>query len=397
LKLFARLSVSRRLYALKLKDGGSAQWHRNLVFASIRALLHRLSTEISFQASPVSKCETMTETNPYALMFLCQPDGRIITADRQAVLLLCGENDLKSEKDAKIPAKEFTIAQIAEKLSSSELIAVFKRFADGDQGFNQSLINCGSNDCQLSLRRLNGFQSQPLIAIELNADDRANRQEAMFAEVGRATSKLLHDFKNQMGGLKLYAAYLKKRFGSNPDLAEGLEIVDKISQSVNEMTENAALIGRLTRPLELKFTEINLQTLIEQVINQLQPEIAERGLKLERDMGGHFPPIAGDQQQIQSALTILTAACVASLPDNGVLKLRLRTAGKGLQFSILDSVNSLNDEQRQTFFDFLTSQRLNKDSLNLALAKRIIESHGGQVAALAAQPSGTEFQVKFKF
>ncbi len=338
----------------------------------------------------------MTEIFPYALMFLCQPNGDIVTADRQAMSLWNGGGSLQTEEGVKQSDEEFTVAGIASKVSCSELISIFKDFAVNDQSSAQSLVNCGSYECRLSLRRLNGFQSQPMIAIELNRESDESRERAMLIEVGRATSKLIHDFKNQMGGLKLYAAYLKKRFASQPDLAEGLEIADKIAQSISEMAENAALIGKLTSPLELKIAKSDFPNLIEQIINQLQPQISERRLTVENLSSGLIPPLEMDSQHMLIAIGNLIARSIEASPEGGILKFSTLVEKGEIRFSIIDSGESLSDERRQGFFDYLNGRRLNRASLKLALARHIIQSHGGQVMAQTAEPFGTELLVKLR-
>ncbi|MGH7811759.1 MAG: hypothetical protein ACREP5_15890, partial [Candidatus Binatia bacterium] len=67
-------------------------------------------------------------------------------------------------------------------------------------------------------------------------------EEEVLIETGRMAARLIHDFKNRLGGLKLYAAYLKKRFADNP---EGLEVAEKIVQGLNEMADQAATLSRL--------------------------------------------------------------------------------------------------------------------------------------------------------
>lgn len=219
-----------------------------------------------------------------------------------------------------------------------------------------------------------------------------NNEQAMLAEVGRATARLIHDFKNQLGGLKLYAAYLKKRFAANPDVAEGLEIADKIVQTINEMSDNATLIGKLARPVELKLSETRFASVVEQAINQLQPRIEERRLKLETEIA-EAPPIQLDSQQMLLALNALLVRAVEASPEGGKLRLTLQNSDGQMMFSIFDEGEELTDEQRQSFFDFLTNERMNKTSLNLALAKRIVEAHGGQIAVLATEPSGLEVRI----
>lgn len=223
-----------------------------------------------------------------------------------------------------------------------------------------------------------------------------NNEQAMLAEVGRATARLIHDFKNQLGGMKLYTAYLKKRFAAHPDLAEGLEIADKIAQSINDMTENANLIGKLTRPVELKRTDCDFALLVEQSVSQFQPRLAERGLTLETDLAKSPPDQKApqlDSQQMLLAVGALISRAIEVSPENGSLRIRLQIGEGELQFSVFYKGEELTEQQRESLFGFMTSERLNKNSLNLVMARRIVEAHNGQVVALADETSGTELRL----
>ena len=73
-------------------------------------------------------------------------------------------------------------------------------------------------------------------------------------------------------------------------------------------------------------------------------------------------------------------------------------AGK-LQLSIVNESEALSDEQRESLFKIVGSERMNKMSLNLVLARLIVEAHGGQLAAMAATDSGltgTEVRLTIK-
>jgi nitrogen-specific signal transduction histidine kinase len=55
-------------------------------------------------------------------------------------------------------------------------------------------------------------------------------------EIATLVSQLLHDFKNQLGGLKLYAAVLKKSLANDTlDVSEGIALCDKIMQQIDEL------------------------------------------------------------------------------------------------------------------------------------------------------------------
>lgn len=323
---------------------------------------------------------------PNDLMVLCHSDGRIVTADREAILLLGSASG--------VDASSATISQMAAKADCGELTTLFESFAASEKPFTKAVTACAGSGYEVSLRRLNGFQSQPLIAIEMNRIHLpvAEQDQAALLEVGRATNRLIHDFKNQMSGLKLYAAYLKKRFADQP---EGVEIAEKIVQSLNDMTENASLIGKLTRPLELKLLAEDFVVLIQQVVQNMQPQAAERNVEVVCNFAVATFRLSLDVQQMRLALGSLLAQAIDSSPANGTVRVVSQAGHNEVLFLISDEGRALSEEQQQSFFDFLTNERLNKSSLGLALARRIVEAHGGTVEVLAAQPTGKTISIKF--
>lgn len=327
----------------------------------------------------------MNANIPEALMLLCQSDGQVVMADREAVSLLTGKETADGE------TATVRLSQFATRMNCAELTEFFDSFVAKGEAATQVTVGTGSNKCRFLLRRLNGFQSIPLFAVELVPE---TDEQVRLMEVGRTTARLIHDFKNQMGGIKLYAAYLKKRFASHADLTEGLEIADKIVQTLNEMTENASIIVKLSRPLDPRLSEVDFNLLVEQAINQLQPKIDERHLKLKMEFS-ETPPLRLDAQQMFSAITSLVEREIQTSTEGAQLRLKIESKDGEVMFSIFDESEQLTDEQRQSFFAMVTNERMNKTSLNLALAQRIVEAHGGKVAVFGATPSGSELRVTF--
>lgn len=64
-------------------------------------------------------------------------------------------------------------------------------------------------------------------------------------EVEACLSQLLHDFRNQLGGVKLYAAFLKKSLANDTlKTSEGIEVCDKILQQIDALTAQAKELSR---------------------------------------------------------------------------------------------------------------------------------------------------------
>ncbi|MGE0132306.1 MAG: sensor histidine kinase [Blastocatellales bacterium] len=218
-----------------------------------------------------------------------------------------------------------------------------------------------------------------------------NGEEEILIETGRMAARLIHDFKNQLGGLKLYAAYLQKRFADN---AEGVEIAGKIAQGLNEMAEQAAILNKLTRPLELRTEPCDPASVLEQAVNGLRSRADAKRVKIEFDFEPDAPTVTLDSRQMIIALESIIARAVGAAPEGGEIKVSLRRLEETLQIEIEDNGATLDDDQRLGFFNPLAGDRINQTSLGLAMARRIIERHGGRTSARAKPDTGTIVEVR---
>lgn len=92
---------------------------------------------------------------------------------------------------------------------------------------------------------MNDAETKPLSELPLTAASESPSAEAAETLV----SQLLHDFKNQLGGLKLYAAVLKKSLTNNTlDVSEGIVLCDKIMQQIDELTARTKAAAREIKP-----------------------------------------------------------------------------------------------------------------------------------------------------
>ena len=211
-------------------------------------------------------------------------------------------------------------------------------------------------------------------------------EEEILIETGRMAARLIHDFKNQLGGLKLYAAYLQKRFADN---AEGMEITQKIAQGLNEMAEQAALLHRLCRPIELQMAPGDPAPVVKSAVSTLGPRASAKRVKISCDLEPGAPRASLDPRQIGEALETIISRAVDASPEDGEIGVSLKRRDEALRIEITDNGAALDDERLLRLFDPLASDRLNRTALGMAMARRIIERHGGQVSARAGASAGT--------
>lgn len=71
-------------------------------------------------------------------------------------------------------------------------------------------------------------------------------------ELGRASVEIVHDIKNQLNGLKLYATFLRKRFERGERPADEVETINKIITGLERAAADMNALVRFGRPIELR-------------------------------------------------------------------------------------------------------------------------------------------------
>lgn len=228
----------------------------------------------------------------------------------------------------------------------------------------------------------------------------ANRQAASqigvvdYVALGQAAAKLVHDFKNQLGGLKLYASFLKTRLAHD---AESAEIVGKILQGLDSMAENATLVSRLGRPVELRCEPGDLVALINQVAKALTPQGAARQVILLAEGAERLPAIRFDWQQLRVALEAVVKRALNVAPPQSKVRIGLHKDEQTVTLWVSEEGERLSEQERQHFFDWTKHERLQHTALELAHAARIVQAHGGEAKVRqAGNLTLVEFIFKFE-
>src|SRR4026207_1283249 len=71
-------------------------------------------------------------------------------------------------------------------------------------------------------------------------------------DLGRASIQIIHDLKNQLNGLKLYATFLRRRIEKTERPGDEQETIGKLINGLDRAAEDLSTIVRYGQPVELK-------------------------------------------------------------------------------------------------------------------------------------------------
>jgi signal transduction histidine kinase len=196
-------------------------------------------------------------------------------------------------------------------------------------------------------------------------------------DLGRATLQIVHDLKNQLNGLKLYATFLRKRMEREKRSPEERDTLVKLIAGLDRAAKDLTALVRYSQPVELHPQQhIDLRNLISGVIRDANTRLGiESPLACENESGplyGEFDPAC-----LSEALKALTEEAVNSLParEAGNVSLRARRDGDDKSSQAIIEWTGIKLADRNQSF----RSAKNYGNVYAAQAARIIEAHGGRV------------------
>ena len=199
--------------------------------------------------------------------------------------------------------------------------------------------------------------------------------------LGRASVQIVHDLKNQLNGLKLYATFLKKRLEKSELPAEELDTINKLIAGLDRSARDASMIAEYGRPLQLKKQAgLDLETIVRQIAAGLNAESTDRSSLTPVNRRSVVLNV-GAAQLLGEFDPVLIADALKSI-SLGALKLSNATEDS-LEINLIDEKDGSNrngviqwqvpdSSDHDPFHSFAGS-----NELRLSLAARVIEAHGG--------------------
>ena len=205
---------------------------------------------------------------------------------------------------------------------------------------------------------------------------KVSNHDSQLEELGRATLQIVHDLKNQLNGLKLYATYLRKRLDREDRTPEERETIAKLIAGLDRAAKDMTALVRYAQPVELrKQSPVDLRKVVSAVVADVAA----------RETGGLPPMTIGteieDQLLVGQFDSAMITQALAEITDD------IRMANRSKEPGVLTiALRRQNDEAliewkgakpftRQTS----SQQTVGCGTVHTALGTKLIEAHGGRV------------------
>ncbi|MDQ3802032.1 MAG: ATP-binding protein [Acidobacteriota bacterium] len=217
------------------------------------------------------------------------------------------------------------------------------------------------------------------------------------------TSLMSHELRTPITSIQGFAELLLVDETINEEAREFLTIIASESQRLSKMLTTFLSVSNLEQSDKHEFfkTPVRLDTVVSEVVGDLQETAKRKRIRLVEQSNTHLPPIAADKGLIARAVSHLVDNAIKYSPERTSVIISTILESEFLRVVVEDRGYGIpKADQEKIWQKFYRVAREGQDKeeestgLGLSLVKEIIEQHGGEVSVESEVGQGSKFSLK---
>jgi PAS domain S-box-containing protein len=204
-----------------------------------------------------------------------------------------------------------------------------------------------------------------------------------------------HDLRNPLNTIVMAASLLLKIELSEEKRRAQMEVIRNAALLMNRLIQDLLDVAKAEAgSLTLELKEETIPPLIREVVDSFALTAAQQELQLRNEIDEAVPPLKVDRARIQQLLSNLIGNAIKFTPIGGRITLRLERRPHELVVSVADTGVGISPEDVGRVFDHFWQARKTRRAgagLGLAIAKAVVEAHGGRIWVESQRGKGSTF------
>ncbi len=209
--------------------------------------------------------------------------------------------------------------------------------------------------------------------------------------VGSMANSILHDLKNPIHIVRCCAELLNNE-KENSTTLQLAKMLTKAADGMLSMTQE--LLDYARGDTSLKKTDCSVWHLLDQLNEQALQLLPGQNVRLIKHVR-YDGNLEIDVPRVARVISNLIKNAREAMPNGGILTLDIDRSDDQAIIRVADTGCGMAPEiLAQIFEPFFTHGKKNGTGLGMAIARSVIEAHGGQISVRSVQGSGTTVEVR---
>jgi signal transduction histidine kinase len=253
---------------------------------------------------------------------------------------------------------------------------------------------------------LKTFADQAVIALENvrmfhEIEDQRRQLEAANRHKSEFLANMSHELRTPLNAVIGFSEVLLERlFGDlNEKQDEYLQDIHSSGQHLLSLINDVLDLSKIEAGrMELDLTRFDLGLLLDHSLTLVRERAARQGVSLSLEVSDMLQEWVADARKVKQVVVNLLSNAVKFTPAGGQVSVSARRVGDVAEIAVTDSGVGIAPEDhakvfeefRQASGDYL--RKAEGSGLGLALARRFVELHGGEITLVSAPGAGSTFR-----
>ena len=217
-------------------------------------------------------------------------------------------------------------------------------------------------------------------------------QRERLAAMGELISYIAHNIRNPLAGIQAAAQASQGQLPAESPVRRHQETIvsaiDKFQSWLRQLEHTCS-------PLEVLSERVELAQLVENVAAVFRPMSDRRGLRVELKMDPALRAVQVDPRHFEHALAAVVGNAIEASGDGGRITIGSETNGDAAHWTLFvqDSGPGIAADALDRVFEPTYSTKRSGHGLGLAMARKIVEMHGGQIWAERPAEGGARLRI----
>ncbi len=217
-------------------------------------------------------------------------------------------------------------------------------------------------------------------------------QSERLAAIGELSAAVAHGIRNPLAGIRLAAQigleHVPEDDGVRESLDDVLTEVDKLEAQVRGILDFA-------RPFEPHLEPVALDVAVASLVETLAPRMHAAGVQAVVDVPSTLPPVNADRAHLGQVLHEIAGNALEMMPGGGRLTIAATANGhRRVRLTLADTGPGIPHDIRQRIFQLFMTTKPTGTGVGLAVARKIVERHGGTLTLAPADGPGACFVIE---
>jgi PAS domain S-box-containing protein len=216
------------------------------------------------------------------------------------------------------------------------------------------------------------------------------REVEQLTGIGQMAASVAHEIRNPLLAVGGFARRLHEDMAVDDPRREYtgiiLEEVTRLEQILREQLT-------LERHLVPSLLPVDINQILRDVRKLLSHGMLSSQVRLVGELADGLPVTLGDANQLKQAFLNIINNAIQSMPEGGTITISTAQRGQNIVVRIEDTGPGIpGDIMNKLFVPFFTTRKTGS-GLGLAVTKRVIDNHGGDIEVMSEVGKGTIFDV----